>query len=99
MKKQAPYLTLIKSDMPTSRFGEVDLYLNYERFTTDDEQDLYHDKIDGYTIVTASGYLLFERASASTYRFIGFTTVTPKKVGKNYVVFNNEGIYGRLIQR
>lgn len=100
-QKPAPYLSLQHSDRPNARFGEVELHLTCRRFA-DSERELKgsHDHpSDGYAIVTASGYLLFERVSDSTFRFIGFTTVTPKKTDKAYAVFDQEGFYGRFLTK
>lgn len=101
MNKQRvePFLTLTQSDRPSRRIGEVELFLNCDRFA-DSEKALKgsHDySIDGYAIVTSAGYLLFERVSTSTFRFIGFTTVTPKKTDKRYAIFDQEGFYGRFL--
>ncbi|WP_432480991.1 hypothetical protein [Moraxella sp. ZY200743] len=99
-QKSVPYLSLQHSDRPNSRFGEVELFLTCQRFS-DDEKALkgsHEYATDGYAIVTSAGYLLFERVSASTFRFIGFTTVTPIKTDKRYAIFNQEGFYGRFIR-
>lgn len=99
--KPKPYFTLVKSDHPNARFGEVELHLTHPTFA-DTERELKQDfndfKADGYAIVTSTGYLLFERVSADTYRFIGFTTVTPKKTDKKYAIFDQEGFYGAFLR-
>ncbi|WAJ74553.1 hypothetical protein [Moraxella bovis] len=98
-QKPAPYLSLQHSDRPNARFGEVELFLTCQRFS-DDEKALkgsHEYATDGYAIVTSAGYLLFERVSDSTFRFIGFTTVTPKKTDKRYAIFDQEGYYGRFL--
>lgn len=100
-QKTAPYLSLQHSDRPNARCGEVELFLNCHRFT-DSEKALngsHEYTTDGYAIVTSAGYLLFERVSDSTFRFIGFTTVTPKKTDKRYAIFDQEGFYGTFIRR
>ena len=100
-QKSVPYLSLQHSDRPNSRFGEVELFLNCHRFA-DSEKALtgvHEYEIDGYAIVTATGYLLFERVSASSFRFIGFSTITPKKTDKRYAIFDQEGFYGTFIRR
>ncbi|MFA9487103.1 MULTISPECIES: hypothetical protein [unclassified Moraxella] len=99
-QKVEPYLTLTQSDRPNARCGEVELFLNCHRFTDSEKalKGVHEYEIDGYAIVTATGYLLFERVSDSTFRFIGFTTVTPKKTDKRYAIFDQEGFYGTFVR-
>lgn len=77
---QQPYFSFVKSGAPT-RYGQVELFLIFPKFYNSEQATLknFSFKVDGYAIVTDAGYMLFERVSTETYKFIGFTTVVPKK--------------------